>query len=332
MKIAFFEVKDWEKDYLRGKLKKHTSKFFSEPLSNKNVSKVRNFEIIAGFIGSKVDKKIIDSLPKLKLITTMSTGFDHIDIKYANKKKIVVTSVPFYGENTVAEHTFGLILSLSRNIHKAYVRTTNKNYSIDGLIGFDLKGKTLGLIGGGHIGMHVAKMAKAFEMKVLVYDLKKDNFLAETIGFKYCSFEKLIKSSDVISLHVPYNEKTHHLIGNNEFNKMKKGVLLINTARGGVIDTKALIKALDSKKVGGVGLDVLEDENFIKEEKEVLHNLNHSKHMNTIMLNKKLLHQDNVVFTPHIAFYSQEALHRILDTTVDNIKGFCNKKVVNQVK
>lgn len=332
MKVTFFETKGWEKTHLKNKLKDHALTFFADTISNVAISKYKSTEVLAVFINSTVDKKIIESLPKLKLIITMSTGFDHVDVKTAKKRGIPVCSVPFYGENTVAEHALALMLSLSRNIHKAYVRTTREDYAIDGLMGFDLKGKTLGIIGGGHIGMHVSRMAKAFGMKVLVFDLFHDNFKSEIVGFEYASLDEIYRKSDVISLHVPYNEHTHHMINKDVFSKMKKGMLLINTARGGIIDTESLIWALDKKIVAGVGLDVLENEQDVAEEKQLLHDPEQPERYKQLVLNHVLLKRDNVVYTPHIAFYSKEALIRILDTSVGNIFGFLEGKLKNVVK
>jgi D-lactate dehydrogenase len=332
MKIAFFEIKDWERTFLKKRLKNEIVKFFNEPINLENIKEIKDFDVICGFVNSKITKEIIDNLPKLKLISTMSTGFDHIDIKYAKKKGISVTSVPVYGENTVAEHTFALILSLSRNIHKTYVRTIAENYKIDGLMGFDLKGKTLGVIGGGHIGMHVAKMAKAFNMDVLVFDLFHDSLKSELIGFKYETLDNIYSQSDIISLHLPYNENTHHLINKKAFLKMKKGVLIINTARGGIVDTESLVWALDKKIVSGAGLDVLENEADINEEKQVLSNPKHEERYKSLVLNHILLKKENVVYTPHTAFFSKEALVRILSTTVENINDLKTKKFKNLVK
>lgn len=331
MKIAFFEVKGWEKSFLKRRLKDKKLKFFKEPINSENVKEIRDFDIVCGFVNSKVTKEIIDNLPKLKLISTMSTGFDHIDLKYAKKKGIPVTSVPVYGENTVAEHTFALILSLSRNIHKTYVRTISQNYKIDGLMGFDLKGKTLGIIGGGHIGMHVAKMAKAFNMNVLVYDNHHDKLKSELIGFTYSSLDDIYSNSDIISLHLPYNKYTHHMIDKKSFSKMKKGLLIINTARGGIVETKSLVWALENKIVSGAGLDVLENENDINEEKQILSNPKHEERYKNLVLNHKLLKMENVVYTPHTAFYSKEALVRILTTTIENINSLKTRNFKNIV-
>lgn len=332
MKIAFFGIHDWETEYLKKKLSKHTCYFFEEHLNKDTAKKAKNVDAVSVFINSQVDKDVMRLLPKLKLITTRSTGYDHIDIVEAKKRKIVVSTVPFYGENTVAEHAFALILSLSRNIHRSYIRTMRGDFSIEGLEGFDLNGKTLGVVGGGHIGMHVARMARGFGMNVIVFDINRQKFLSEVIGFEYVGFEDLLKQSDIISLHVPYNKHTHHLINRKNIKLIKKGALLINTARGGVVETAALLEALDRKILAGAGLDVLEGEQLIIEERETLYNKTNMKKMMEIACNHILLGRDNVVFTPHIAFYSKEALERILHTTAENILNFAAKSPTNIVE
>lgn len=331
MKAAFFEIKGWEKRYLKKRLKEHQLAFFDEPLNLTNVQKVKDFNIVSVFIYSKIDKTILTKLPRLTLITTRSTGYDHIDLKECKKKKIAVCNVPFYGENTVAEHTFALILSLSRNIHKAYVKAQRRDFSMEGLKGFDLKNKTLGVIGAGNIGLHVVRTAKSFGMTVLVFDVNQNSFMAEVLGFEYVSLEKLLKKSDIISLHVPYNKHTRHLINKESIKLIKKGALLINTSRGGVVDTDALIEALDKKILAGAGLDVMEGEEFIIEEKQLLHDRKKVETLGKIVDGHILLNKDNVVFTPHISFYSQEALERILETTVDNIIAYLKESPINIV-
>jgi len=331
MRIAFFEVKPWEKDYLKKKLRNHKLEFYEQPLSIDNVKKARNSDAISVFIYSKIDKQVLQKLPKLKLITTRSTGFDHIDPEECRNRKITVCNVPFYGENTVAEHTFALILSLSRNVHKAYMKTLRHDFSMDGLEGFDIKGKTLGVVGAGHIGLHVIRIAKGFGMKVLAYDVNKDKFLAEVLGFEYVPLEYLFKNSDIITLHVPYNKNTHHLINTESIKLIKKGAILINTSRGAVVDTEALIEALDKKIISGTGIDVLEGEELIKEEKQLLYDKAKLEALGNLVKDYILLGKDNVVFTPHIAFYSREALERILETTVQNITAFTSGNQLNAV-
>jgi D-lactate dehydrogenase len=331
VKIAFFEIKDWEKDYLKDRLKDHKLSFFDTEIRSSHVSKIKECECISVFIYSKVSKEVIEKLPKLKLVCTRSTGFDHIDMETCKERNISVCNVPFYGENTVAEHTFALILSLSRNVHKSYVRTLRDDYSIDGLTGFDLKGRTIGVVGGGHIGMHVARIAKGFGTEVLVYDIKRDSFMSEIIGFEYADLDDLLRRSDIVTLHVPYNKYTHHIINRKNIKLMKKGATLINTARGQLIDTDALLDALKSGHIGGAGLDVLEGEELIREERELLHDNDKSDAWRTIIRNQRIFKMDNVVFTPHNAFNSKEALIRILDTTSENVTAFLKGKPINMV-
>ena len=192
MRIAFFEVEDWEGEYLKGKLNGHQLKFSNEKLSLENAAQIKDFDAISVFIYSKIDEQIIQAIPNLKLITTRSTGFDHIDLEVCKKQGITVCNVPSYGENTVAEHTFALILALSRNICKACIRRFEQDFSIEGLEGFDLKGKTIGVIGTGQIGLHVIRIAKGFGMNVVAYDVHQNKLLSEVLGFEYVSLENLL--------------------------------------------------------------------------------------------------------------------------------------------
>jgi D-lactate dehydrogenase len=319
MNIAFFEITEFEKENFKKKLSNHNLKFFNDTIQDIAVDEYKNSDVLCIFIYSKVTSEILKQLPDLKLICTRSTGIDHIDSKYCSENNISVKNVPLYGENTVAEHTFALMLSLSRKIHKAYVRSTKGDFSTEGLQGFDLKDKTLGLIGGGRIGLHVARMAKSFGMHVRVYDIKQDEFLAEIINFKYAPLEQVLSESDIISLHVPYNAHTHHLINKETLKLVKKGALLINTARGGLVNTDDLVEALENGTLSGAGLDVIEGEELLVEE-NVFH-LPVESAGKIIQSSKKLLTNENVVMTPHNAFNSIEAVTRIIDTTVENINN-----------
>ena len=333
MNIAFFEIQEGEKKELANQFKKHKVKFFADFLSDQNINKIKDCEIISIFIYSKINQNVLSKLPKLKYIVTRSMGTDHIDFEACKKFNVKVSNAPHYGDNSVAEHTFGLILSLSRNIHKAYLRNMNENHQIDGLKGFDIRDKTLGVIGTGRIGMNVIEIARGFKMKVLANDHHPDKKLAKGLGFKYESLEKLLKESDIVTLHIPYCKENHHLINDKRLKLMKSNSLLINTARGQIVDTSALISALNKGKLGGAGLDVIEGEDLIKEEKELLHNhtkLNVKK-MNQLALDHKIIQNERVVFTPHIAFYSEEAIQRILDVTVENIQSFIKSKPINIV-
>lgn len=315
---CFFEITDFEKQKFIDAFGTDETVFFEDTIQNVEVEKFKDVETLCVFVHSELTKELLESLPNLKLICTRSTGTDHIDAEYCKEKNIAIKNVPFYGENTVAEHTFALILSLSRKIHMSYVRSIQGSFTTDGLQGFDLKDKTIGIIGGGRIGLHVARIAKSFGMHVRVYDIHQDTFLAELINFKYVSLEELLKTSDIVSLHVPLNKYTEHIINEDSLKLFKKGALLINTARGGLVDTDALLKALDNKTLSGAGLDVIEGEELLVEEN--IFNSPIEKAAKLIVASKKLLDNENVVLTPHNAFNSIEAVNRIIDTTIDNLK------------
>lgn len=327
MKVAFFEVKKEEIPFLKNELRGFSLEFFSEELNERTAAKAGDADIVSVFIYSNLNKKAIEKMKKLKLITTRSTGFDHVDLKEAKKRKITVCNVPSYGENTVAEHAFALLLSLSRKVYLAHEKRAHNDFSIEELKGFDLKGKTIGVVGVGHIGVHVIRIANGFGMKVLAHSHSVDKNLAREFNFQYVSFSELLKKSDVISLHVPYRKDNHHMIGKKEFATMKNGVLLINTARGELIDTGALIKALESGKVGGAGLDVIEGEELIKDERELIYDPKKHNAIHEIARDHILFAKKNVIFTPHIAFFTTEALQRITEKTIESIKCFGDKKL-----
>ncbi|MFP4567584.1 MAG: NAD(P)-dependent oxidoreductase [Candidatus Woesearchaeota archaeon] len=333
LKIVFFDLEEWEIDYLKKRIIGHDVRYYREGIKQVPIGDFKDADIIGVFVFSPVLKDVLDFLPNLKYIMTMSTGFDHIDLEECARRNIQVCNVPSYGENTVAEHAFGLILNLSRNIHKAYTRTLRDEFSFEGLIGFDLKGKTLGVLGTGKIGRNLIRMAKGFDMNVVAYDPFPNYDLCSSLGFSYVSFDDLLKSSDVISIHVPLNRHTFHLINDETISKMKRGVLIINTARGAIIDTHALIKGLESGQVGGAGLDVLEGELLIKDEKEMVHSLSAlpREQMRLLLENHALMKMSNVIVTPHLAFYSKEGLIRILNTTLDNLFDYLEHRGLNNL-
>ena len=332
MRIAFFEVHDWEIPPLREKLREHQISFHEGKVNEADLQALQDVEVLSVFIYSKVDAHVVESLPALRLIATRSTGYDHIDLKACRVRGIKVANVPSYGENTVAEHTFGLILALSRHIHKSYVRTTRGDFSSEGLTGFDLKGKTIGVIGAGRIGLHVIKIARGFGMEVLATEVRQDFFLAELMNFRYVPVEYLLANSDIVTLHMPYTPALHHFLNAERMALIRKGALLINTARGGLVDTDALLAALDNGTLAGAGLDVLEGEQYISEEQEMLRSEQPAAVLRQIVRDHILLRHENVVFTPHNAFNSREALLRILDTTVEGIRGFLSGVSVNLVE
>ena len=329
-KIVFFEVASWEKEDLK--------KFFPEailvekPLIEENVSEFADTEIASCFIYSNFSKNIVEKLPNLKFIATRSTGFDHIDVAFCRQKNITVCNVPEYGSRTVAEHTFALILTLTRKIYQSINQAKNFDFNHEKIRGIDLFGKTLGILGLGKIGKEVVKIAHGFGMGVLVYTRTKDETLAKNLGFSYKSLDELLSLSDIISLHLPLTDATKYIINKNNIEKIKKGAFLVNTARGGLIETEALVLGLKEGILAGVALDVLEGEKQLMEEIEILtESYQKTTDLKTLILNHILVNQPNVVITPHNAFNTKEALFRILETTIKNIQGFLKREIINVV-
>jgi len=330
MKIAFFETKPWEAEYLKTRLPGFDMEFFGG--EGKDASS--NAEVLCNFIGFRVDGKVLSRFPKLRYVTTRSTGYDHIDVEACAKKNILVSNVPTYGENTVAEFTFALLLSLSRKIYPSVKRIREEAwFSCDDLQGFDLMGKTIGVIGTGHIGTYVIKIASGFGMHVIAYDPYPKPELAKVYNFEYVSLEDLLKQAEVVTLHVPYMPATHHILNSKNLALVKPGAVLVNTARGGLVETAALVEALKSGRLAGAAMDVLEEEGFVKEEAEMLLSGHpNEQQLKTVLADHELMHMPNVLITPHNAFNTKEALTRILDTTVGNILGFSKNSPINLVK
>jgi D-lactate dehydrogenase len=278
--------------------------------------------VLSVFVGSRVDRPLLDACPDLRLVATRSTGYDHVDVAACAARGVAVANVPTYGENTVAEHTFALILALSRNVHKAWVRTQRGDFSIQGLQGFDLRGRTIGLIGVGHIGLHVAKIARGFGMRVLAADPRPQPLLAELVGFDYVELEELVRSADIVSLHAPLLPATRHLVDRELLKRFKRGALLINTARGGLVDTEALLWALDEGILAGAGLDVLEGEELLTEDRRRLALERDEAALRVLVENQLLAGREDVVVTPHVGFDSVEAVQRIAEVTAANVAAF----------
>lgn len=332
MKIAFFEVQDWEHSFLQTGLNGHQVCLFKDVLDEKNVDQVADYEVISVFIYSHINRAILDRLGKLRLVATRSTGHDHINIEDCVKKGVAVCNVPVYGDTTVAEHTFALILSLSRLIHDSYERTRRGDFSCEGVQGFDLNGKTLGVLGTGRIGVKVIEIAKGFKMNILAFDRYPNQALADKEGFGYTSATDLLEKSDVVSLHLPLNNETFHFLNKESISKMKKGAIIINTARGGLIDTHALTEALINGQLNGAGLDVLEEESLIREEAQLLLDNVPRERLATMLRAHILLRLNNVIITPHCAFNSKESLERLVNATIENINAFIEGKPQNIVK
>lgn len=329
-KIAFFELEGWEEPILKREFPSDELFLSDKKLEDYDGSGGYDFEVVSVFVNSKLDEKTILRFPKLKFIATRSTGYDHIDLNACQNRGITVTFVPGYGDNTVAEFAFGLILNLTRKIYAAIdqIKETGR-FSFTGFRGVDVKGKTLGIIGTGHIGKEMVKIAKGFGMEVIAYDPHPDEDYARAMGYRYVTLEELLGSSDVISIHVPYLPSTHHLINKKNVGLIKRGAYLVNTARGGVVETDALVQGLRNGTLAGVGLDVLEEEGEIKDEMKLLQEPDiEGGKMKTIIENQILMRMPNVLMTPHNAFNTQEALERILRTTIANVKGFLEGNLV----
>jgi len=331
MKVAFFEVKDWERAYLEERLPTSDETHFDADALSAPDAGLREIDAISVFIYSHVSREVLESLPRLKFIATRSTGFDHIEVEACRSRGIVVSNVPSYGENTVAEHTMALLLMLSRKVHQSVIQVRSGRVDLAELTGFDLQGKTIGVIGSGHIGLHVIRIARGFGMRVLGVDVRRDPFLADLLGFTYVTMQDLLAESDIVTLHCPLTDQTFHLLGREQFAAMKTGAYLINTSRGGLVDTDALIQALEKGKLAGAGLDVLEGEELIKEEKQLLQQPLDVERLRTAVRNRVLLARDDVVFTPHNAFNSREALTRILEVTLANLEAFRAGQTVHRV-
>ncbi len=299
--------------------------FVEGPLTKDHIPpQAADAEIVSVFINSVVDKQVLDAFPKLKLIAARSTGFDHIDTEACKKRGVLAANVPSYGEHTVAEFTFALLLSLSRKIHQAYdqVRETG-NFSSEGLRGFDLNGKTIGVVGAGRIGRNVVRIARGFDMRILAYDTHADEEFAKRQDFRYVPLDELFEASDIITLHVPYTNSTHHLINAQSIGRMKKGAYLINTSRGSVVETEALVRALKDGRLGGAALDVLEEEGAYQDEAAFLASgPAEPEELRTLLANHVLIDMPNVIVTPHNAYNSWEGVRRILHATSANISSF----------
>jgi D-lactate dehydrogenase len=323
MKVVIFEVESWERDGFEQLQKAHEVVFVAEPLTMHNATHYQDADIISPFIYSNLSANTLQHFTNLKLIATRSTGFDHIDSDHCHEHGVTVCNVPTYGDNTVAEHVFGLLLAISHNLIAAVDRTRRGDFSQQGLRGFDLADKTLGVIGTGSIGRNVIRIAGGFGMQVLAYDINQDEALASRLNFTYADMDYVLEHSDIITLHVPSNKHTYHLISHEQFDRMKNGVVIINTARGNVMDVHALVKALGDKKVAAAGLDVLPDEPTIREEAELLRSIFRQRHdIETLLADHILLRLRNVIITPHSAFNTREAIQRIVNTTITNIEAF----------
>ncbi len=315
MQIVFFSVHDFERPYYPLS-SHHEMKFFNEQLNIDTVNIAKGYPAVSCFAHDKLNADVLEKLYQggTRLIALRSAGFNHVDLPMADKLGLVVARVPRYSPNAIAEHAVALIMTLNRKTHRAYLRVRENNFSLEGLKGFDLVNKTVGVIGTGNIGSVFCKIMQGFGCNVIAYDPFPN---AECIksGVKYLPLPALYQQSDVISLHCPLNESTRHIINDDAISQMKPGVMLINTSRGAIIDTKAVIKGLKSKHIGYLGIDVYEEE-------EHLFFADHSQDILTDDIFARLQTFSNVLITAHQGFFTHEALKNIAQTTMANIDAF----------
>jgi len=315
--------------YVRSKFRGHNVQTYNQILSLEKLNP--ETEVLGVFVDSTVDKAVFQKLPKLKLILTLSTGFDHIDMNEAKKRKVVVCNVPSYGENTVAEFAMMHILALMRKLFPSVKRVKEGDYDYHGLRGVDMKGKVVGVVGTGKIGLHVIKMLKGFDVTILAFDAFPKKELQKEYGFQYVPLSKLLKESDIVTLHVPLIDSTHHMINKSALKKMKKTAYIVNTARGGIIDSEALVWALEKNEIAGAGLDVLEGEDMLEDTLKLFCSKCTEADTRLSLMNNIIIDHPNTIVTPHNAFNSVEAVMRIIDTSVDNFRSYTNGEIVNNV-
>lgn len=323
-RVAFFGVKSWEREIIEKEIIRlpvfGVGIFEGEVQDNLDLAV--KYEVISPFVYSSMDCGVLGKLPNLKMIATRSTGIDHIDSKICEKRHIKVANVPTYGSNTVAEYAVTLMLALAKKIVVAHQSVEEGEFSPEGLTGVDIFGKTLGVVGVGKIGSNVVKAAKALGMKVLAVERTQDAVSAKKLGFKYVDLNTLLKESDFVSIHVPYVPETYHLINRKNIKLMKKGSYLINTSRGPVVETEAVVWALNNKILAGAGLDVIEEETLVENISVVMNEKTNKADLKDVLSFHLIRDRDDVILTPHNAFNTKEAIGRIVATTVDNILGF----------
>lgn len=325
MKITFFSTQPYDKEFfIRHNSDHHfTLEFLEAALNEKTVELIKDSLAVCVFVNDVVSKKVIECLAEkgVKIIALRCAGFNNVDLHAAKEKNIQVCRVPSYSPEAVAEHAVAMILTLNRKTHKAYNRVREQNFSLNGLLGFDLHGKTVGVIGTGNIGKAFCKIMLGFGCKVLAYDLIA-NREAEALGVTYLPFIDVISQSDIISLHSPLNEQTHNIINCDTIKMMKTGVMLINTSRGGLVDTKAVIAGLKTGKLGYVGIDVYE-----QEEKLFFRDLTGGIIQDDIIF--RLMSFPNVLITAHQGFFTKEALTQIASITLQNVKELANSRNIS---
>lgn len=325
MRTVFFNVQKFEQEHLSAAAKRFNidATFLEARLGYMTASLAQGYEVVCVFINDRLDEAVLESLHEggTKLLALRSAGFNHVDLKAAKKFGIKVVRVPEYSPEAVAEHAVALLLCLNRKLHKAYNRVRENNFSLAGLVGSNLHGKVVGVIGTGKIGKCFIRIMKGFGCQVIAHDLNPDLDYSSRAGFQYMPLEEVLAKSDIISLHVPLTEETRHLIDEKAFSLMKSNCFLINTGRGALIDTPALIKVLKHNSIAGACLDVYEEE-------ESLFFLDHSAEVPRDDVFARLLTFPNVLITGHQAFLTFEALVKIAETTFKNISDYQSGSVL----
>lgn len=322
-KVAFFDTKEYDREHFNKINKSFEIKYFKERLTPETAELARGCDGAIAFVNDKINSKSIKILNEngVKILALRCSGFNNVNFKAAHEYGMKVVRVPVYSPYSVAEYAMALFLTLNRKLHKAYNRTRDFNFSLTGLTGFDINGKTIGVIGTGKIGQIFIKICQGFGMRILAYDPYK----IDNADFEYSDLDTIYRESDAISLHCPLTPDNHHMINEEAFNKMRKNVFIINTSRGGLIDSEALLKALKSGKIAGAGLDVYEEEAslFFEDKSDTI--------INDDVL-ARLVSLPNVILTSHQAFLTDEALNNIAEITIGNLEDyFSERPLKNQV-
>lgn len=319
MDIAMFDTHQYDRDaFERARMgRAHRIVYFEPRLMPETASMAKGFGAVCSFVNDRVNRETLEILKAVgvRLVALRSAGYNHVDLRAAAELGLPVVRVPEYSPHAVAEHAVALVLALDRKIHRAYARVRENNFSLEGLVGFDLRGKTFGIVGLGRIGRVVARIMRGFECEVLAYDVAPDAGVAATLGVRLVQLPELLRASDIVSLHVPLTPETHHMIDAAALQSMKRGAMLINTGRGALVDSRALIDALKSGQVGAAGLDVYEEEEGV-----FFRDLSEQVLRDDVLA--RLLTFPNVLVTAHQGFLTREALDAIAQTTLDNIEAF----------
>lgn len=318
VRVAFFSTHAFDREFFdqANAARRHDLRYFEARLTPATTAFARDCPAICAFVNDQLDRDVLVALWSggTRMIALRSAGFNHVDVRHARELGFTVARVPSYSPHAVAEHTIALILTLNRKIHRAYARVREGNFALDGLLGFDLEARTVGVVGTGHIGAIVARILIGFGCRVLAYDIAPKSE-CEAMGVEYVPLEEIWSRSDIVTLHTPLTTDTRHMIDANVIGRMKPGVMIVNTGRGALVDTPALIEGLKSGHIGYLGLDVYEEE-------EQLFFQDLSSHVIRDDVFARLLTFPNVVVTAHQAFFTREALHAISETTLDNISAF----------